>query len=266
MSPGLVPTRNRRRCAAASTAGYAARSRLLASAAVPARAKAINVDVATHRTLSLRRELTRSTRWALPPGKSTNLGKRVDALLLAIAGRSLQDDPSLGALRYQLFSAVAGRSEDPPPQEDVCNQNLRHTYPGSVLDEPMAPERALGGGWLRRHEPSFVINNNNERGHGNPRASTKRRRVGRAASSTALTLAATERLADARAPIGGYRRAATTLAARRCLRRSPRGDERSNELCSPTIMASGDRSKRSMTRLDGHATRFWVRQMRRRAR
>ncbi len=27
---------------------------------------------------------------------------------LAIAGRSLQDDPSLGALRYQLFSAVAG--------------------------------------------------------------------------------------------------------------------------------------------------------------
>jgi hypothetical protein len=44
----------------------------------------------------------------LPPGKSTNLGKRVDALLLAIAGRSLQDDPSLGALRYQLFSAVAG--------------------------------------------------------------------------------------------------------------------------------------------------------------
>lgn len=44
----------------------------------------------------------------LPPGKSTNLGKRVDALLLAIAGRSLQDDPSLGAVRYQLFSAVAG--------------------------------------------------------------------------------------------------------------------------------------------------------------
>lgn len=44
----------------------------------------------------------------LPPGKSTNLGKRVDALLLAIAGRSLEDDPSLGALRYQLFSAVAG--------------------------------------------------------------------------------------------------------------------------------------------------------------
>lgn len=44
----------------------------------------------------------------LPPGKSTNLGKRVDALLLAITGRSLQDDPSLGALRYQLFSAIAG--------------------------------------------------------------------------------------------------------------------------------------------------------------
>jgi hypothetical protein len=44
----------------------------------------------------------------LPPGKSTNLDKRVDALLLAIAGRSIQDDPALGALQYQLFSAVAG--------------------------------------------------------------------------------------------------------------------------------------------------------------
>lgn len=44
----------------------------------------------------------------LLPGKSSNLGKRVDALLLAIAGRSLKDDSSLGALRYQLLSAVAG--------------------------------------------------------------------------------------------------------------------------------------------------------------
>jgi hypothetical protein len=44
----------------------------------------------------------------LAPGKSSNLAKRVDALLLAVAGRSLQDDPVLGKLRYQLFSAVAG--------------------------------------------------------------------------------------------------------------------------------------------------------------
>ncbi len=41
-------------------------------------------------------------------GDNTNLDKRVDALLLAIVGRSLHDDPSLGGLRYQLFSAIAG--------------------------------------------------------------------------------------------------------------------------------------------------------------
>lgn len=40
--------------------------------------------------------------------KNTNLDKRIDGLLLAIAGRSLDDDPGLGGLRYQLFTAVAG--------------------------------------------------------------------------------------------------------------------------------------------------------------
>lgn len=42
------------------------------------------------------------------PRKRSNLAKLVGALLLATAGRSLQNDPALGKPRYQLFSAVAG--------------------------------------------------------------------------------------------------------------------------------------------------------------
>lgn len=41
-------------------------------------------------------------------GKNTNLDKRLDGLLHAIAGHQLEDKPQLGRLRYQLFSAVAG--------------------------------------------------------------------------------------------------------------------------------------------------------------
>lgn len=41
-------------------------------------------------------------------GQNTNLDRRVDALLDAFAGRRVTDDPALGALRYQLFSGLAG--------------------------------------------------------------------------------------------------------------------------------------------------------------
>ena len=41
-------------------------------------------------------------------GKNTNLDKRVDALLDAIVGKEFDAQPSLAALRYQLFSALAG--------------------------------------------------------------------------------------------------------------------------------------------------------------
>ena len=41
-------------------------------------------------------------------GENTNLDKRVDDLLAAIIGRTIEADPSLAGLRYQLFSAIAG--------------------------------------------------------------------------------------------------------------------------------------------------------------
>ncbi|MDO9410085.1 hypothetical protein [Patulibacter sp.] len=41
-------------------------------------------------------------------GKNTNLDTRVDELLAGIFGRGIAEDPTLGALRYQLLSAVAG--------------------------------------------------------------------------------------------------------------------------------------------------------------
>ena len=41
-------------------------------------------------------------------GDNTNLDLRVDGLLTSLAGRSLAEDPRLGGLRYQLFSALAG--------------------------------------------------------------------------------------------------------------------------------------------------------------
>jgi hypothetical protein len=41
-------------------------------------------------------------------GKNSNLDLRVDGLLDAILGRRMDDDPMVGGLRYQLFSAIAG--------------------------------------------------------------------------------------------------------------------------------------------------------------
>jgi hypothetical protein len=41
-------------------------------------------------------------------GENTNLDHRVDGLLAGIFGRSITDDPALGAIRYQLLSAIAG--------------------------------------------------------------------------------------------------------------------------------------------------------------
>jgi hypothetical protein len=41
-------------------------------------------------------------------GQRTNLDRRVDGLLDAILGRRINNDPEVGGLRYQLFSAIAG--------------------------------------------------------------------------------------------------------------------------------------------------------------
>lgn len=41
-------------------------------------------------------------------GESTNVPDRVDSLLRGLFGRSLEGDPSLGQLRYQLLTAAAG--------------------------------------------------------------------------------------------------------------------------------------------------------------
>ena len=88
-----------------------------------------------------------------PPGKSTNLGKRVDALLLAIAGRSLQDDSTLGALRYQLFSAVAGTLAAARDGHG-CGRRRGAPCPNAAGQESEGRGSACGGRRLRaRAEP-----------------------------------------------------------------------------------------------------------------
>lgn len=67
-------------------------------------------------------------------GKSTNVPARIDDLLRGLFGRSLDEDPSLGQLRYQLLTAAAGTLVEATKRGAACAFLVVHDFSPAASD------------------------------------------------------------------------------------------------------------------------------------